>query len=290
MGRRLYRQERFDLILQNLRASGYVSVAELSQLLGVSSVTVRADLDELAKAGQLIRTHGGAVPLPSQEAPAEAPGGQPLPLDDELGLTHLGKRPLDRALGAGQLSFSVRERTRVQAKERIGAAAAELVSDGEAIILDGSTTVWHMARALLARRDLTVLTTGLYAALELLRSPSISVMLPGGPVWREAVAVVGAYDRDIWKQGNFQRAFIGGRGFSLQEGLTDPNPDEVALKRQIVGVVREVNVLVDASKFGKISFASSAKIDEIHRVITDRDAPEDFVAALRDRGIEVILA
>lgn len=290
MVRRLYRQERLDLILQNLRSSGYVSVAELSQLLGVSSVTVRADLDALAQAGQLVRTHGGAVPFPSKEASNAAPDEQPLSPEDDLGLTHLGKRPLERALGAGQLSFSVRERTRVQAKERIGAAAAELVGDGEAIILDGSTTVWHMARALLPRRDLTVLTTGLYTALELLRSPSISVMLPGGPVWREAVAIVGAYDRDIWKQGNFQRVFLGGRGFSLQEGLTDPNPDEVALKRQIVGLVREVNVLVDASKFGKISFAASAKIEEIHRVITDRDAPEDFVAALRDRGIEVILA
>jgi len=255
--RRLYRQERHDLILQTLLDTGYVSVAELGELLGVSAVTVRSDLDALESAGQLLRTHGGAVPI------------------------HLGD---------GLLSFSVRQRTRAEAKARIGAAAAALVADGEAIVLDASTTAWHLAHHLLSRRDLTVLTTGLYVALELLRSPGINVLMPGGSVWREAAAIVGSRDLDILPRGNFQRVFLGGRGLSLEQGLTDPNQEEVALKRQLMQAVREVNLIIDSTKLGKVSFASCAQIDEIHRVITDRDAPADFVAALRAQGVQVVLA
>jgi len=257
LSRQLYRPERLEAIVKQLQDASYVSVAELAELLGVSAVTIRSDLELLEHAGRLLRTHGGAVPI------------------------HVGE---------SALSFSVRQSANVQAKERIGAAAAELVGDGEAIVLDASTTAWHMARNLLSRRDLTVLTTGLYVALELLRSPGISVIIPGGPVWREAASVVGDWDGSILAGGNLQRGFFGGRGLTLEEGLTDANRNEVDLKRKLVSAVREVNVILDSSKLGKVAFASCAAVGEIRRLITDREAPPDFVAALRERGVEVILA
>jgi DeoR/GlpR family transcriptional regulator of sugar metabolism len=253
----LYRQERHEIILKKLAQTGYVAVSELGDDLGVSAVTVRNDLDALESEGHLLRTHGGAVPV------------------------HLGEE---------LLSFSARQRDQVQAKERIGAAAARLVSDGEAIILDASTTAWHMARHLLGLRELTVLTTGLYVALDLLRAPGISVMMPGGRIWREAAAVIGGDDHALPGQGNLRRAFFGGRGLSLEQGLTDPNQDEVALKRRLIATVPEVNVIVDSTKIGKVAFATCVSLDEIHRVITDSDAPPAFVDTLRERGIEVILA
>jgi DeoR/GlpR family transcriptional regulator of sugar metabolism len=262
MSRRLYRQERLNATLERLQESGYVSVAELSQALGVSTVTIRSDLDRLERAGHLLRTHGGAVPLSTSE---------------------------------NALSFAVRQRTNVEAKERIGAAAAELVSDGEAIVMDASTTIWHLARFLLPRHDLTVITTGLYIALELLRSPGISVMMPGGAIWREAAAVVNIPGQDpvthpILNVGHLHQGFFSGRGLTLEEGLTDPNHDEVDLKRHLIASVREVNVLVDASKLGKVAFASCAALEDIDRVITDEEAPPEMVAALRGRGVEVIVA
>ena len=257
MSRRLYRQERLDTIIKQLQETGYVSVAELSEIFDVSAVTIRSDLDTLEKAGHLVRTHGGAVPV------------------------HLSE---------GALAFSVRQRSQTEAKQRIAAAAAELIADGDSIVLDASTTAWHIARRLLPRRELTVLTTGLYVALELLHAPSISVMIPGGPIWREAASVVGTWDSSILKKGNLRKGFFGGRGLTLNEGLTDANPEEVALKRKLVSLVHEVNVVVDASKFGKVAFASCAEVGEITRVITDDRAPADLVAALRDRGVEVIVA
>jgi DeoR family transcriptional regulator, aga operon transcriptional repressor len=256
MSRRLYRQERLDAVVKKLQETGYVSVAELSASLGVSAVTIRSDLEFLEHAGRLLRTHGGAVPM------------------------HLGE---------GALSFAVRQSTNVQAKERIGAAAAALVSDGEAIVLDSSTTAWHMARCLLTRRDLTVVTTGLYVALELLRAPGISVIITGGPIWREAASVVGTWDSEILREGNLQKGFFGGRGLTLAEGLTDAHPAEAELKRHLVAAVREVNVILDASKLGKVAFASCATTSAITRLITEADAPAELVAALRADGMEVIL-
>jgi DeoR/GlpR family transcriptional regulator of sugar metabolism len=257
MPRRLYRQERLDAIAKQLQETGYVSVGELSEAFRVSEVTVRGDLDLLERTGLLLRTHGGALPI----------------------------SPSDNVL-----SFAVRQRSEVAAKERIGAAAAEFVGDGEAVVLDASTTAWHVARRLLPRHDLTVLTTGLYVALELLRAPGISVMMPGGTVWREAAAVVGLEPNDILEQGNFRRGFFGGRGLTLSEGLTDANPGEVETKRRLIGGVREVNAIVDATKLGKVALATCAVVGQIHRLITDHNAPADLVAALRDRGVEVILA
>ncbi|MHB1295125.1 MAG: DeoR/GlpR family DNA-binding transcription regulator [Anaerolineae bacterium] len=257
MSRRPYRQERLDTIVRQLQETGYVSVAELADSLGVSSVTLRSDLEALERSGQLMRTHGGAVPV------------------------HLGE---------GALSFSVRQRSHVREKERIGAAAAEYVADGEAIVLDASTTAWHLARHLVARRDLTVVTTGLYVALELLRGSGVSVIMPGGPIWREAASIVGTWDQAVLNAGNLQKGFFGGRGLTLEEGLTDANQAEVSLKRELGAAVKEVNVVVDASKLGKIAFASCVSADRIARVFTDRSAPADVVAAWWDRGVEVVLA
>jgi DeoR family transcriptional regulator of aga operon len=256
MSRRLYRQERLERILDKLQQTGYVSVSELSEDMGVSAVTIRTDLDSLEAEGNLQRTHGGAVPLHAS---------------DEV------------------LSFSARQRTQTQTKDRIGAAAAGLVQDGEAIVLDASTTVWHMARHLVNLRDLTVVTTGLHTAVELLRGPGIEILMPGGKVWREAGALVGAADRPAPEGINLQKVFFGGRGFSLETGLSDPNRDEVGLKRSFLLPGRELTVLVDSSKFGKVAFATIATLDQIHRLITDDGAPPEALDALRERGIEVIV-
>lgn len=256
MARRLYRQERLDLILDKLQQTGYVSVSELSEDLGVSAVTVRTDLDSLEADGQLQRTHGGAVPLHSNEE---------------------------------MLSFSARQRERSDAKEAIGIAAAALVEDGEAIILDASTTSWHMARHLLNHRDLTVLTNGLHVAIELLRGPGVNVIVPGGAVWREAGAVVGPLAGPAPEGINIAKVFYSGRGFDLDTGLSDPNRDEVLLKQTLLRPGRDLTVMVDASKFGKVAFATITGLDRIHRVITDSEAPAEMLDALRERGIEVIV-
>ena len=257
MGRKLFRQERREHIIALLAQDGHVSVPDLGVQFGVSQATIRADLDALAAERLLTRTHGGALALDQ----------------DRL-----------------ELSFDFRRRLHAARKHRIGAAAAAMIEDGEAIALDASTTALAVATRIQDRRELTVITNGIYIALALLDVPSITVLMPGGFVRRDSVSLVGDEGHDFIEQFNFQRGFFGAKGLTLEEGLTDVNSAEVAVKRDLVVRARQVIAIVDSSKWGRVGFASFASIDQVDCVITDEGAPADMVAVLRGAGIDVIIA
>jgi DeoR/GlpR family transcriptional regulator of sugar metabolism len=234
-----------------------VSVADLSQRFNLSQATIRSDLDALAAQGVLVRTHGGAI----------APDRSDL-----------------------ELSFDVRRRLYPVQKQRIGAAAAALVEDGEAIALDASTTALALARHIKGRRELTVITNGLIVAMALLDTPGITVLMPGGFLRRDSVSLVGHEGNEFLEQFNFQKGFFGAKGLTLEEGLTDVNSDEVLVKRELVAHARQIIAIVDSGKWGRVGFAAFASIDQLDFVITDGGAPPDMVAALREVGVDVIIA
>ncbi|MCX7681718.1 MAG: DeoR/GlpR family DNA-binding transcription regulator, partial [Anaerolineae bacterium] len=230
-------------MLALLEQEGRVSVAMLSERLGVSQATIRSDLDALAAQALLTRTHGGAIAV------------------SKTGL---------------ELSFEVRRRLRTRQKERIAAAAAAMVADGDAILLDASTTALALANQIKGRRELTVLTNGIFIALALLEAPGITVLMPGGFVRRDSVSLVGTEGHDLIGKYNFQKGFFGAKGITLEEGLTDVNEFEVAIKRDMVAHARQVIAIVDSSKWGQVGFVSFASIDQVDCVITDEDAPPDI--------------
>jgi len=241
-----------------------VSVVELSEAFGLSQATIRADLETLSSQGLLLRTHGGAIAAGRSEL---------------------------------ELSFDVRRRLHVEAKERIGAAAAALVHDGEAILLDASTTSLAIATRLKTRRELTVITNSLAVANELVDAHSVTVLMPGGFLRRDTLSLVGPQPADpsagrydaILKDFNVQTAFVGAKGLSFEKGLTDVNSLEVATKRELVRLAHRLIAVVDGSKWGQVSFVSFASLDQVHMVITDSSAPADMVAVLRERNIDVIV-
>lgn len=257
MAERLFLQERLDKILTLLQEQGRVSVAELSERFDVSPVTIRNDLASLAQKNRLVRTHGGAVlgPNLSVEPPA----------------------------------FALRKELQIAEKERIGRAAAALVRDGDAIALDASTTAWQVARHLKDRRELTVVTNGLFVALEFLDSPGVTVVMPGGTLWAASASLVGDLGACILDGYHVQKAFFGARGFTVGEGLTDTNQYEVELKRSMIEWSKEVIAIVDSSKWDQVTFVPLASVDRLDHVITDDAAPIEMVAALRERGIGVTL-
>jgi len=102
--------------------------------------------------------------------------------------------------------------------------------------------------------------------------------------------VTGPLRLETLNHGNLQAGYFSGRGLSLAEGLTDANLAEVELKKELIAAVRRVNVIIDASKLGKVAFASCAEVSQVQCVITDSAAPAEIVSALRERGIDVILA
>ena len=257
MAQKLFLEERLDKITTLLHEQGRVSVADLSERFGVSPVTIRNDLGTLERQGRLIRTHGGAMSSP--------------------------------ALGTELPAFALRKELHLPQKEQIGKAAAALVRDGDSIALDASTTAWQIARHLKDRRELTVVTNGLFVALEFLDSPGITVVMPGGSLRAASASLVGDQGTAILERYHVQKGFFGAGGFTLEEGLTDTSQYEVELKRRMVQRSKQLIAVIDSSKWGQVTFASLATVNELDHVISDQSAPSDMVDKLRESGVRVTL-
>jgi DeoR/GlpR family transcriptional regulator of sugar metabolism len=247
---------RRERILVQLSADDQTSVSDLSQLLGVSEVTIRKDLDVLESQGLLTRIHGGAV-----------------------------------VSGRGRLEryFAAREQENREEKRRIAQAAAALVQSQQSIFLDASTTALHIARLIKNREDLTVVTNGLYTALELSFSVGITVVVIGGIVRRRSSSLVGGISDDLLQRSRVDIGFFGARGVTAHDGLTETDMGEAALKQRMVSQAATVVGVVDSTKFGATFFSAFALPHEIDRIITDAAAPAPIVEELRAREIAVDL-
>lgn len=254
--RDLYREERRQAILRQVEQVGRVSVAELSQVLGVSEVTIRADLQALAERKLVVRTHGGAIPAGS---------------------------------GMYELALAMRQQRQVQEKSRIGQAGAAMVHNGDAIFIDSSSTALAIVQHLKQHRHVTVITNSLAVAHELQDAPGVRVVIPGGKMQRETASLIGTEGLAMLRKYNIQKGFFGAHGISLPEGLTDVSADEAEVKRELVAMCRQTIAILDATKWGRVGLASFACPEEISAIITDSHAPADLIEQVRAAGIEVIV-
>ncbi|MBE7549973.1 MAG: DeoR/GlpR transcriptional regulator [Anaerolineales bacterium] len=251
----LYLEERRQEILRQVDLMGRVSVAELSQQLGVSEVTIRVDLQALAEQNLIVRTHGGAIPAGNMY----------------------------------ELALALRRQRQVQEKSRIGQAGASLVLDGDAIFLDSSSTVLAIVQHLKNHRHLTIITNSLVIAQELQDTPSIRVVMSGGTLQRETASLIGVDGLEFLRKFNIQKGFFGAHGLNLPEGLTDVSADEAEVKRALVGMCRQTIAVLDATKWGRVGLASFARPEQIDTVITDEHAPADLLERVRTAGIEIVV-
>lgn len=248
--------ERQEKIKQLLLEKGSVRVRALCELLQVSEVTVRTDLNQLEEEGFLIRHHGGAVLVQRIES---------------------------------ERSFAEQESRFAAEKQRIGAAAAEMVTPGDTIILDVGTTITQLARQLMYKEHVVVVTNGLNIALELEKYPGIDVLVTGGMLRRLQHSLVNPYATLILSQIHADKLFLGCNGVSATVGITNVNMQEAEVKRAMIQAAKQVIVLADSSKIGVVAAAAVADITEVDTVITDVQANPDEVAALQEVGVEVIL-
>lgn len=239
---------------EHLRQAGVARVDELCRALRASPATVRRDLEELAGLGQLRRVHGGAVALESR---LEEP-----PFEDKAGLAARQKR-------------------------RIAEAALRTVLPGQTLYLDGGSTVLELARLLRERGDVTVATNSLPAAAELAgRGPRLIVV--GGELRRRSQALVGPLAAAALGELHFDRAFMGTLGLDPRGGLTTTDPGEAHAKRQVMARSREVVLLADGSKIGKVLFVRFGALRDVQTLITDRRAGRGFVRAAEKAGVRVV--
>ena len=250
-------RERRALILTILETEGEVSVIDLSRRTTVSEMTVRRDLDALERRGVLVRLHGRAVAATSRSY--EPP-------------------------------FDVRVAEAGDAKERIGAACAGLITEGETVVLDVGTTTLAVAHALKGRRNITVLTASLPIANVLAEEPGIRVMLTGGVLRPGERSLVGDLAVKSFRDFRFDVVVLGVGGIDIRDGLTEYNLDDARVKRAAIEIGRRLIVVADASKLGRVAFAHICPIERVDLLVTDTTAAPDVVASLGDAGLEVRLA
>jgi len=255
---RLLVEERRRLIVELVERAGRATVEELAGRFKISPVTIRADLEALARNAAIVRSHGGALPAPA----------------------HAVDTPL-----------SIKETRHHAQKRLIGQAAARLVEDGETIILDSGSTTIEIARALRQRKwsELTVITNGLHIALELGAIPAIRVMMLGGLLRASSQSLVGSGAEQMLAQLSADRLFLGVDGIDPEIGVTTPDPQEATLNALMIRVSREVVGVFDSSKFGQRSLSVIAPLSGLHKVISDTAAAPEYVEALESAGVGVTL-
>lgn len=235
------RRQRIQDLLQDQPG---IKVTELAQRLDVSEGTIRNDLSALETEGVLRRVRGGAV----------------------LRQSHRFVSP----------SFAARTRLNADAKEWIARRAADMVKDGDSILMDASTTVFAMVPHLEGIRNLTVVTNGIEIALALARYGH-SVILIGGMVYADGASVIGHLGGKILRDLHIKTAFTSCSGFSVDIGLTEIDIQEEQVKRQMITSAEQVIALIDSSKFGKVDLTSFASLDQIAHVLTDSRLDPEFI-------------
>jgi DeoR/GlpR family transcriptional regulator of sugar metabolism len=183
----------------------------------------------------------------------------------------------------------VRQHQHAAQKSKIGRAAAQMVGHGDTIFLDASTTVHAIIPYLKDYSELTVITNSLKAAISFLDTPQVQVILPGGSLRRESISLVDPTCESFLKDINIQIGFFGARGVTFEEGMTDVNQNEVAMKRAMVERCRRVVGVLDARKWGKVAAYTFANLGQIDTLITDNDPSDALVRRIQEHHVAVIL-
>jgi DeoR family fructose operon transcriptional repressor len=252
----MFAEERKQRILRVLEEREAVRVSDLSEVLRVSEASVRRDLRDLEDAGFLKRTHGGAVGL--QAATFEP-------------------------------SLSQKEDQYRPEKAAIARRAVEMIQEGEVVILDAGSTTLAIARLLKSRHHITVVTNSLSVASELAGS-QVELLVAGGSLRPPTRALVGPVAENALAGLHADRLFLGANGIDLRKGVTTPNLIEAQTKRAMVESAREVVVVADHSKVGRVTFGGVCSLDRVRALITDDASPPAFVQALENQGVKVYLA
>lgn len=249
-------RDKQEAILERLRQDGRVDVATLARDLATSEVTVRRNLEALADGGVLRRVRGGAVSL---------------------------------LMRGEELPFSIRTAESSHIKDRIAAAAAGLVRDGEAVVIDSGTSGLAVARALVGRR-LTVMPLSLHGIDALSGSASVKLLVPGGTARFGEGSLVGPMTEANLAGLRFDTTLLTCCGLSFDAGVTAHDVQDAAVKRAAMTSASRTVLVAESAKFGRTALAVVCSASDVDVLVTDTDAPTDAVAALREAGVQVVLA
>lgn len=247
--------ERHDQLVDFISRRQRVTVAEIAERFAISVATVRRDLDVLAEQGDVERFHGGA--RISHTAPPELPVLQ-------------------------------RQTVQARAKRNIGQAAAELVQDGDTVCLGSGTTTLQVANHLRNHRNLTIITNSVLVINALSDVPDITIVGLGGLMRQSEMSLIGHITERGLAEVHADKVIMGIRAIDIQHGLTNDYLPETMTDRAVLGIGREVIIVADHSKCGRVSTAFVAPVTAVHTLVTDNKAPADFTQDLEELGVRII--
>jgi DeoR/GlpR family transcriptional regulator of sugar metabolism len=249
--------ERQQLIAAIVREQNTATVEELSTRLNVSEATIRRDLDKLTQEGIIQRAHGGAMAL--QQAEPEPP-------------------------------MLRRESEHAELKRRIGRAAADLIEDGDTVLIGSGSTTVEVARHLAGKRDLKVITNALNIANMLVSMPEITTILVGGVLRNSELSMIGHIAEQVLSELSANKVVMGIRALSAERGLTNELGMETSIDRLIVRSAPTLIIVADHSKLGRTASVTVAPASVIHTLVTDTQASPKVLAELRKQGVQIIQA
>ena len=255
----MFAEERTRKIKKMLIEYKKVDVSNLSNLLSVSEVTIRKDLEHLENEGFLTRTHGGAVLI------------EDVPREDIYNM------------------FDIPE---IEHKKTIGLIAAQIVNNNEAIFLGAGTTCLQIAKNLKDKRNITVVTTNVSAAIEIADVQGIRVILLGGDIKLQeyTYSIAGPSVIQAFKDIYVSNAFIGVSGISFKRGYTVHDSDEASIDSEIVKYTNNITIVADSTKFDKIDFSLIGDLSMAKKVISDELVPEEYMKYYFENNIQLFTA
>ena len=251
------KEERHEMIMEELIKHGSVQVSDLVSKLNVSAVTVRKDLTDLEKSDKLYRSHGKAV----------------------LVNPYINNRPVNE-----------KEKLAADEKHAIGREAARLITRNDSICIASGTTVHALARNIQPIQKLTVVSASLAVSNILSQHDNIDIIQLGGMLRHSSLSVVGEFAMRVLAQCSFSKLFLGVDGIDMDYGITTTEMREASLNQKMIAAAQKTIVLADSSKFGRRGFAKIADIDAVDFIITDAGVSPKVVKRVEDRGIELIIA
>ncbi|GAA3512449.1 DeoR/GlpR family DNA-binding transcription regulator [Actinocatenispora rupis] len=260
------RYARWTALLEVLAETGRVSVEDAAARLDVSQATIRRDFDQLAQQQMITRTRGGAV----------------------------------ASAVSYDLPLRYKSAKRAPEKQRIGSAAAALVTPGMVVGINGGTTTTEVARALATRPDLasggttgdgtslTIVTNALNIANELIVRPHVKLVVTGGVVRPQSYELIGPLATGILRDLMLDVAFLGVDAVDVALGAAAHNEGEAAINQLMAARARRIVIVADSSKLGQHAFARICPIDRVHTLVTDSSAEEDQTRSFATAGVEIV--
>ena len=247
--------ERRNAILAKLSTNGKVIVSELSEEFDVTEETIRRDLEKLDKEGLAKKTYGGAV--------------------------------INQSLNT-DLPYHVRKRSNVEQKEMIAEKIAQMIHDGDYVMLDASSTAIYVTKYIKNLKNITLITNSVETLIELADKPDWKVLSTGGSLKKGSLSLVGASAERMIRCFHVDLAVCSSKGLDINMGITDSNEKDSEIKRAIFDSATRKVLAVDSSKFDKISFVRVGNIGDVDVIVTDKKPSSRWIDYLEENNVELI--